>query len=141
MNQVNGHAEEIVEQPKEEPGDKFLSEADLLRLELSQTKLQLAAEILKSKKLEDQLDEASTALQQSQLSVQMSNLTVQRLSRKTDRFEPQGKAAREDYAKTGEKHEALKKELGGRYEVDMAKAAYDENTGRISLIPDAPKEN
>lgn len=122
--------------------DKFLSEVDLLRVELSQTRLSLAASALRERRLEDQLEEASIVLKQTQFQVQSHELTIARLNKVRTEIEPRIKALTKEHEAAGRKHDDLKQELSPKYGIkDWNSVAYDDLTGRLSLLPETTKGN
>jgi hypothetical protein len=111
-------------------------------------RLQLSAALLREKRLEDQLDDATAAMKQLQHQVEVDKITLARL--RTQRANEDAIKERvSHYKDVSRAHESLKAELGQRYGIkNFNGVAYDDITGKITLVSElvsgasvASKEN
>ena len=122
------------------PTEMFLSKEDLFLIEMSQMRLQLSAALLREKRLDDQLDDATAAMKQLQHQVKVDEITIARL--RTQRANEDAIKERvSHYKDVSRAHESLKAELGQRYGIkNFNGVAYDDVTGKITLVSELGSE-
>lgn len=118
------------------PGGTVLSKEDFLRLELAQERLKSVSAQVGFLQLEDRLDELTIHNYQLQQQVKSQELQIRRKDRERD-----ARRVLQMQSSTGNALEELKSELGKKYKVsDWSRVAYNDITGEINPLPEAPQK-